>query len=171
MLSPPNKILLTGFSGSGKSTVLKYLGALCPEWTTVDLDHVVVQDHVSIASIVNTLGWDEFRKIEKNKLSELLARKEKMIISLGGGSLELGQALIESQLDAVTVHLKASFETCWERIQNEAATRPLVLKGEAFMRELYDKRLPNYQKADFSIESKGPQGELALAILQLVGLA
>lgn len=164
-----NKIIIAGFSGAGKSSFLQALKTTAPQgWQDfIDLDFKVVTfiGTSSLAEFVEKQGWERFRDLEAQTLRIEIENKDSAIIALGGGSLtEPTLSLIQSRPEVVLVHLKADFQTCWERIQNSPSERPLVQKGEKFMKELFEERSEIFKKIPQVIENDGnrPLKELAL---------
>lgn len=171
MLTPPQKYLLAGFAGCGKSTVLKELARIHPLDVCLDLDSAIRGEFENIEAFVQKLGWDAFREREVKKLGELLEGDHSMWVALGGGTLERAWPVIETFSDVKVIYIDCDFETCWERIKNDPLARPLVRLGEEEMRRVYQSRIPLYERASFKMKAQGSSEQLALALLQLVGLA
>lgn len=170
MKTPEFKLLLAGFMGSGKTTVLREIQRLKPEWACVDLDSSLPGPGESVAQLVGRIGWGAFRERERQTLQSLLATPSPQLIALGGGSLIEGWPLIE-EARARVVWLDAPFALCWQRIQGDPQERPLALAGEAALGSLYHERLPLYQKADLRVDAGQSAQQVALAILRGAGLA
>jgi shikimate kinase len=66
------KILIAGFSGSGKTSLLQILERSAPseEWIFHDLDQVILKKHkfAHIETLVETHGWEKFRLWERQAL-------------------------------------------------------------------------------------------------------
>src|SRR5690554_1663277 len=146
------KYFICGFSGAGKSSLLRRLAATReakPELlgcVFLDLDEEVLAAHSSPASCDATLGplieergWGWFRREEQRVLRNLLER-DKVWIALGGGTLspELAQAL-NNREDVKGYWLNTDFETCWSRIKDDP-NRPMARHGKEKMLELYRQR-------------------------------
>src|SRR5271168_5003399 len=83
-------VCLTGFMGSGKSTVGRLLAAQLA-WRFADLDNEIERDSgLSISQIFAQKGESVFREIEHECLDRALgsasARNTRMVLSLGGGT-------------------------------------------------------------------------------------
>ncbi|GFI22143.1 shikimate kinase [Lachnospiraceae bacterium] len=119
-------IILTGYMGSGKTTVGKNL-AKKKKYTFVDTDEMIVeQQHKSINEIFAIDGEQAFRDMETALLRQLIAeKKEHMVISTGGGMpLRAENRQLLARLGKV-VYLKASPQTIYNRIKGDT-TRPLL---------------------------------------------
>jgi len=159
-------VCLTGFMGSGKSTVGRLLAAQLA-WRFVDLDDEIERSAgLAISKIFEQRGEPAFRDIEHECLSRVLAsladRDSRMVLSLGGGTFAQPRnaALIRgfgsqqrgaAAANAVILWLDCSLEDLLQRCVL-MGDRPLF-RDEASFRRLYLERLPFYQQADFRIES------------------
>ena len=164
-----SKIIIAGFSGAGKSTFLQALkettGAQWEEFS--DLDGLVLErlGGLSIAEFVEKKGWESFRKLEALTLKEWLERPGARVLALGGGTLsEATLTTLESRGDVHLVHLKVDFITCWKRIQALGSERPLVRRGEDYMKNLFEERSQIYQKIPQVIENDGKKSPRELAL-------
>lgn len=143
-------ILVCGFMGSGKTTFVESFEGNNLGFVTYDLDHVVA-DHLGITHLelgewINKNTLQKFRDIEMDVLQGLVNLRTMKIIALGGGT-PTAERFAELSDQAKLVFLDVPFETCFNRIKNDS-NRPLTALGEAGLRNLYQKRLPIYQKAD-----------------------
>ena len=77
--------MLTGFMGSGKTTVGR-LVARELGWTFVDTDDLIVARHGSIDAIFAEHGEDAFRAFEREVAAEV-ARSQRHVIATGGRML------------------------------------------------------------------------------------
>jgi shikimate kinase len=165
------KLLLVGFSGSGKSTVLEELRRRYPASFVhhIDLDRLVAPE--GAASFVDRHGWAAFRDAEVATLTEQLRGADPVVVALGAGAWERALAVVRGRSDVRSCHLAAPFERCWQRLARDPQERPLAREGEAAMRALFEERAPLYAQADFRVDATRPPGEVALAIAQTLGLA
>lgn len=173
MKSVPQKLLLAGFSGAGKSTVLRELAGLKETdfnafW---DLDVLVRGDSGDVAGFVAKFGWEHFRAEELRVLTELLEKPESCVIALGGGTLERAWPLIKKHPEAQVCHLDTSFSIAWQRLGLDTEERPLAQAGQEAMAALYLRRQKDYQAAHFSVNAGLSPREVAMAILQRLRVA
>ena len=151
--------------GAGKTLV----GALVAERSHADfydLDHLVEdQAGMSIAEIFATHSEAAFRAFEKDTLPRLLLPGA--VVALGGGVVmdDDNWRLITER--ATTVHVRVPFDVIWTRIEN-LGTRPLIVnRTAAEMEELYNRRLPRYEEAEYHVDGTRPAGDVAGEIMQL----
>jgi shikimate kinase len=161
-------IYLTGFMGSGKTSVAKMLADKLG-WDFVDLDsEIEAAEHATIAEIFEGRGEPEFRRIETEMLKNLMRRVEKgapAVIALGGGSfVQPGNyELLESH--GISIWLDCPLEVIQQRIAG-LDHRPLARNPDG-LRQLYEERREGYSKADYRVDADCDV-ELAVdAILQL----
>jgi len=141
-----DRIVLTGFMGSGKTTV----GALLAEqlgWRFLDLDREIERrEGRSVPQIFAESGEQHFRHLETSALASVLGQR-RVIIALGGGvPEELGNRLLLEQTPrTAVVYLAAEFATLIERCRKQGTERP-VLADEAVATERFARRKPHYER-------------------------
>ena len=152
-MSDSHPIIVTGFMGSGKTTVAEALSRVLG-CNLLDLDRFITEQvGRTPKEIIEQDGEPAFRKIETCFLSEVLARRAARVIALGGGAwttLE-NRALIEEHHGQV-VWLDTPFEVCWQRIAASGSERPLARDREQ-ARNLYQSRRAIYQLAGLRVET------------------
>jgi shikimate kinase len=169
---PPRRIVLTGFMGSGKSTV----GPLVAErlgWRFVDVDNEIeAEAGCTIAEIFARHGEAAFREREHAAIARL-ASGERLVLALGGGAIEreATRHLLTSNPETLLVHLEVALTTTLERCSGSDATRP-VFADRANLAARYERRLPLYREAaHVSIASDDlTPPEVADAVLRAAGL-
>jgi shikimate kinase len=145
------QIVLTGFMGSGKSTVGPLLAARLG-WQFVDADNAIAAEaKMSIPEIFARHGETAFRLREHEAIASLIAT-DSLVLALGGGAIETiaTRDLLLANPGTLLIHLEASLETSLARCAGTEATRP-VLADAANLRSRYEKRLPLYRAAHHSI--------------------
>jgi shikimate kinase len=131
------KIILLGYMGCGKSTIANSLSKSI-NIPFVDLDkYIEEKTKFSISEIFQQHGEIYFRKLEHQSFVELLNLTEPIIIGLGGGTpcYANNHELLKRD-DVLSVYLKASIETLFNRLSLNKSKRPLIAdKDDDEMRE------------------------------------
>ncbi len=159
-MSVPSRIVLTGFSGTGKSAVAPLLGRHFG-WDVVDTDQLVEErEGKPILDIFRDSGEDAFRDLESAAIADACAR-ENVVISAGGGAVlraENRRALAEA---AFVVCLEARPETILARLtargNTEQLDRPLLATDDPLSRitELKAARQHLYALCDWAVHTDG----------------
>jgi len=150
MAPGPDNIFLTGFMGSGKSTVgarlAKEIG-----WKFIDTDKLIESAAgMTIAKLFETEGEPRFRAME-HQIVEQVATVKQVVIALGGGALldDTSRELILSA--GAVIYLQASVDTILAR--TKGSDRPLLRENS--VKHLLEAREPIYQQAHFHIPTDG----------------
>ena len=172
------KILICGFSGSGKSTALK----LIQDWDSEgrltviqDLDARILKNtrpkFSTIQELVEKLGWEEFRKRERSEFESFLKEQSPAVLALGGGTLspQLWE-LYGSARSLKWIHVDASFEACLERLKLDAQKepRPLLKLGEAEFRRIFKEREQIFLKIQTRWSNRGTIGEFRSQVVNFL---
>ena len=153
---PRRLVCLTGFMGSGKSTVARLLARQIG-WQYVDLDKLIAEAAgATIPEIFAKQGEPAFRKIEREELEktigEAIALGKPRIISLGGGTTaQPDNVTLLREKGAAVVWLQCPVEELLSRCAH-ITNRPLFRDAASF-RQLYQDRLPSYELADYRVET------------------
>jgi shikimate kinase len=159
------RIVITGFMGSGKSSVA---GALAQRLncTFVDLDDEITRSYGrSPGQIIKEDGEEPFRKIESEVLLRVLETGVR-VIALGGGAWTIaGNRELIAEFDCFTVWLDVPFDVCWSRIAAAGVHRPLAAERHRAGR-LYEERRPLYSLAELGLKAddRARSDELAIKI-------
>jgi shikimate kinase len=170
-ISPIWRIVLTGFMGSGKSTV----GPLIANrlgWHFLDADDVLeAEAGCTIAEIFARHGEPYFRDLE-HALIDRLIETDDLVLALGGGAIERADTrnLLLNTPGALLVHLEVQLATTLARCSGTEQTRP-VLADHVNLASRYERRLPLYRSAHVTIpvDTLAPD-EVAAAVLIAAGL-
>ncbi len=169
--TPPRRIVLTGFMGSGKSTVGPILAARLG-WQFIDVDNVIeAETGASIADIFARLGEAAFRDREHATIARL-ATGDGLVLALGGGAIEREdtRALLLNTPGTLLVHLEVELNTTLARCSGTENVRP-VFADQANLAARYQRRLPLYRTAHVSISADVLTPEqVADAVLDAAGL-
>ncbi len=148
---PIRRIVLTGFMGSGKTTVGPLVAARLG-WRFVDVDDVIeAEAGCTIAELFTRDGEPAFRDREHATIVRL-ASQDDLVLALGGGAIERAETrdLLLSTPDTLLVHLEVQLATTLVRCSGTEHTRP-VLADQANLVARYQRRLPLYRAAHVSI--------------------
>lgn len=152
-------IVITGFMGSGKSTVAQALARRLDS-RMIDLDgEILKQEGRSAKQIIEEDGEPAFREIETWVLRDALQNNAAGVIALGGGAwiLPRNRELIASA-GGISVWLDAPFNLCWQRIVagivDGKGGRPLAPNEQEAL-GLYIQRRAAYASADLHVEATG----------------
>ncbi len=152
-------IFLTGFMGSGKSTIGPIL-ANTLGYEFADIDKLIERNaEKRIVEIFTTDGEERFREIERTVL-EQVADHDHMVISLGGGTIANEENFSFIRKHGIIVYLQLSPEEIIQRVRHRS-DRPMLKDEEGEMlppgiledriTELLSRREPFYARADVII--------------------
>jgi shikimate kinase len=122
----PDNIVLTGFMGTGKTTVGRLLAGLL-DYESVDTDAMIVEHHGPIPQIFEAHGEKGFRAIER-QLADELAGGSGRVISTGGRMMLDPESAAALGATSRVFCLVASAATIAERllVDGSAIERPLL---------------------------------------------
>jgi shikimate kinase len=170
---PERVLILTGFMGSGKSTVGRVLAERLG-CRFVDLDaKIVTAAGCSISDLFARDGEDGFRKLESFQLEQVLTVGEGSVVATGGGAVISAQNRTLMRSRGVIINLKVTLEQLLTRL-NGCTDRPLLAGGDAAKRAatLMDEREQYYADADIRIDTdeKSVEDVAAEILCSLKGL-
>ncbi|HEX5759719.1 MAG TPA: shikimate kinase [Thermoanaerobaculia bacterium] len=164
-------LFLTGFMGSGKTSVGRLLAARLG-WRFVDLDaEVERRAGASVRRIFETLGEAEFRRLEAEELQRAAAGDE-AVVATGGGTVCFPAHARLMRAGGMIVWLNPSFATLAARLAAGGKEDRPLFRDETQALALYRERLPAYRAADLTIEigaAETPE-EVAARILLRLGV-
>jgi len=169
-IRPRRLVCLTGFMGSGKSTVARLLASQLG-WMHTDLDRCIGQAvGLTISEIFARAGEAEFRRLESEQLARIVAEyaqtRKARILSLGGGTITQPQNLtLLREQGAALIWLRCPIEELLRRCA-QITDRPLF-RDEASFRRLYSERLPTYELSDYRVDSDAEPSRVVEQILAL----
>ncbi len=118
-------VYLTGFMGSGKSTVGPIL-ANTLGWDFYDLDRVIEErEGLSVRDIFEKKGEEYFRELERKAFLDM-SNGDKVIISLGGGTAASQENIDLLKKNGKLVYLKISPEAAYARLRFKGIGRFLL---------------------------------------------
>ncbi len=156
----PQRIVLTGFSGTGKSSVAP-LVARRLGWELIDTDCLVEKmAGRGISELFREEGEPRFRAMEAQAVRQACARSP-AVVSVGGGavlSVDNRRLLADG---GFIVCLEARPDTCLERLRQEGdgepGGRPLLAGPDPLgrLRALKASRQPFYALCDWTVQTDG----------------
>lgn len=148
-------IILTGFMGTGKSTVGKRLAKRLG-WTFVDVDQLVeAVAKMPIARIFAERGEAVFRRLERRAIGRVI-RAQEQVIATGGGAFVDPQSRAKLRVSGPVVCLTAKPQVILDRVGRRLDARPLlagVANPLSRIRALLAQRAAAYGQADITIDT------------------
>ncbi len=147
-------VILTGFMGTGKSSVGKVLARMTG-WELLDLDTLIVQAAGrSINELFAQEGESFFRALESAELRRLVGHHGDFILATGGGAVLAPENRALFRKLGVVVNLTASPDVIRARLRH-AEDRPLLNDEAARERVelMLRDREPSYAEADIRIDT------------------
>lgn len=151
-MSLDKNIILTGFMGSGKSTVGRILAKNINSYF-LDTDVLIENfENMSISEIFEKFGENRFRNMEKRCFEWIKKDVRNTIISVGGG---FPLFIPEIKEAGIVIYLKVDFEDILNRMNEKEIKKRPLFKDIKKAKELFLKRDEIYLKlADYIIENR-----------------
>jgi len=121
------KVVLIGYMGSGKSIIAKKLASNL-QVACKELDDLIEnKSKMNIKTIFSEKGELYFRKLEHELFLEKIKSNDSFVLSTGGGTpcYYNNHELLKSD-NCISIYLKASVSTLYNRLINERVNRPLL---------------------------------------------
>jgi shikimate kinase len=143
-------LVLIGMPGAGKSTLGVILAkTLGRNFTDTD---ILAQENTGrlLQEIIDEEGTAAFLETEEKTILSLHGHNA--VIATGGSVVFSEKAMEHLKKEGVVIYLKISFEEMVQRLNN-ITTRGIVLVAGQSLREMYDQRVPLYEKySDITID-------------------
>jgi len=155
-----NNLIITGFSGTGKSLVAKEVARRL-NWDFLDTDdEIIKQTGKPIAEIFRQDGEGRFRELERETIRKACQQRQ-TVIAIGGGAIVDPQNYELLAKTGLIVCLEAKPETIYDRLFREAAyspeteVRPLLANDNPLerIRQLKASRQPYYANVDWTVHT------------------
>lgn len=148
-------ITLCGFMSCGKSTIGRMLARQLG-YDFADTDAMLLSSAgMTLPEIFAKGGETLFRDMEHETIRQA-AELPRTVIATGGGVMTFERNALLLHEKTIIVHIHRPFENCYGNILHRKG-RPIAgQKSEAQLRELYNSRIPAYDRyADFVLENNG----------------
>ncbi len=143
-------IILIGMPGCGKSTVGVVLAKILG-YGFLDSDLVIQESENKLLSeIIEKKGTEGFNKVE-NRINSSI-NTDKTVIATGGSVIYGKEAMEHYKNIGVIVYIKLPYDEI-ERRLGDLSQRGVSIRKNQSLRELYDERIPLYEKyADIIVD-------------------
>jgi shikimate kinase len=152
------RIFLTGYMGSGKSTIGRKVAALLGI-NFIDLDkYIEERNFKSVPKIFEQEGEAAFRLKERQALQEV-AQFEEVVVGTGGGAPCFYDNMDLMNKAGITIYLAPDNETLAFRLLKSKTERPLIAgkspeELQIFIQQALEKRAPFYEQSKIVIRGK-----------------
>ncbi|KMQ71824.1 shikimate kinase [Chryseobacterium koreense] len=151
-------ISLIGYMGSGKSHISKLLSQEM-DLKLIDLDkEISLQYKMPVSEIFEKKGELFFRRAEREKLEEILAKEKNCVLSVGGGTPAYYNNMEIINQNTESVFLRTSVGTLANRLARQKSRRPIIAKindddlPEFIAKHLFE-RNHFYSRAKFTVDT------------------
>ena len=150
-----NNLILTGFMGTGKTSLGKLLAEKLGRGF-VDLDQKIEQDTgLSIPQIFELHGEKYFRELEKKAVEEVSKRRN-LVIATGGGTVKDEDNIRMLKNSGMIICLTTEPEEIFRRTER-LGERPVLDKGAEdrldTIKKLLAERQKFYAQADYTVDT------------------
>lgn len=160
-MAHPTRIYLTGFMGSGKSTVGPIVANVLG-FDFVDLDEAIAAEAGRPAAQLFAEEGEAAFRAREARLLRATAGREAVVVSVGGGALATAENMAWALANGTVVYLRLSPELLVHRLRRARGRRPLLLDAqgrrlpEAVLRTrveaLFARRRPFYEQAHVVVD-------------------
>jgi len=161
-----NNIILTGFMGSGKSTIGRLLAQKLNHSYFLDTDSLIEHfENREISEIFKTDGENYFRECEKRVFDWIKVNVKNSVISTGGG---LPMFIPEIKDAGIVIYLQVEFENIVERVTKEELDKRPLFQDLEKAKELFYNRDEVYTKlADYIIKNDDIEKSIEMILRSL----
>lgn len=148
------KIVLTGFMGTGKTSVGKELARKLG-YEFIDTDTLIERmEGMPISFIFKKKGEEYFRELESRTVEEI-SQLRNVVIATGGGVIKNKKNVENLGRRGIIIWLKADPEIILRRVMTEGGKRPLLDVKEPLgeINKLLSERMKLYEQADTYVDT------------------
>lgn len=150
------RVYLTGFMGSGKSTLGQSLASAL-SYRFVDLDEQIVKkEGLSISEIFETKGEAYFRVVESDVLQSITG--DKLVIALGGGTFCSDENIAFIKKTGISFYLYLNEDELLTRLSELKDGKRPLLNGldkagiQSLINDKLRERKDYYLQADYTVD-------------------
>ena len=156
-------IVLIGMPGCGKSTIGVVLAKVLG-FDFVDADVLIQKKHGKLLrELIAEYGDDGFLQIENDVNKEIDLKNT--VIATGGSVVYCDEAMQHYVKNDIVVYIELPYGVIASRLEN-VKRRGVVLKDGQTLKDLYEERVPLYEKyADIVVDEEGKDLEASLQAL------
>ena len=159
-------LILIGMPASGKSTVGVILAKVIG-YDFIDTDILIQKaEKKRLSAIIAEKGVEGFLEVENRVNAAVEA--DHCVIATGGSAVYGEEAMRHFKQIGHIMYLKVSYDTISKRLKS-IKKRGVALKEGQSLRDLYDERVPLYEKyADTVVEGTGDVEDVVVRILTII---
>jgi len=158
-------LILTGFMGSGKSTIGRELARRLNRPFIDTDDQIEASQKMEISEIFASCGESFFRIFEEKVVGNIMAGNKQAVISLGGGTLLSDKTTDLVLASGILIYIKSKPEEIWKRIKHSTRRPLLRQEGSVWQKKDYldrmaglmQQREKGYRRAHFYIDRDGKE--------------
>lgn len=156
-----SNVILIGMPACGKSSAGVLLAKILKK-DFVDTDLLIQKcEGKTLQTIINEKGVPYFRDVEDAVLLDFDG--DNYVVATGGSAVYCHEAMEKFRQNGVIVYIKVAVEEIVRRLKN-IKTRGVTLAPGQTLEDLYDKRIPLYEKeADITVDTDGLELEETVA--------
>ncbi|MEW5801896.1 MAG: shikimate kinase [bacterium] len=156
-------IVLIGMPGVGKSTIGVILAkVLSRDFLDTDV-YIQAEEGRTLQEIIDREGMEKFCELEERYVTSVARRGA--VIATGGSVVYSDLAMVHLKSQGVVLHLSLPIHLLEKRL-TDFTTRGVVKKSAQTFIELYDERIPLYERyADSTIDCTGMGHEEVVKVI------